>query len=66
MTERPVAGPSTPGSGSRDPIRLVLVDDHRMFRSGVRAELDEISAGRLEIVDEAGTVDAAVDVIRAQ
>ena len=48
------------------PIRLVLVDDHRMFRSGVRAELDEISAGRLEIVGEAGAVDAAVDVIRAQ
>ena len=23
-----------------DPIRLVLVDDHRMFRSGVKAELD--------------------------
>ncbi|QDO87520.1 response regulator transcription factor [Ornithinimicrobium ciconiae] len=45
------------------PIRLVLVDDHRMFRSGVRAELDEISAGRLEIVGEAGTVDAAVAVI---
>ena len=66
MTERPVAGRPTPGSGSRDPIRLVLVDDHRMFRSGVRAELDEISAGRLEIVGEAGTVDAAVDVIRAQ
>lgn len=66
MTERPVAGRPTPGSGSRDPIRLVLVDDHRMFRSGVRAELDEISAGRLEIVGEAGTVDAAADVIRAQ
>jgi len=48
------------------PIRLVLVDDHRMFRSGVKAELDEISAGRLEIVGEAGTVDRAVEVIREQ
>jgi len=48
------------------PIRLVLVDDHRMFRSGVKAELDEISAGRLEIVGEAGTVDRAVEVISEQ
>jgi len=48
------------------PIRLVLVDDHRMFRAGVKAELDEISAGRLEIVGEAGTVDRAVEVIREQ
>jgi len=53
--------PTGPG-----PIRLVLVDDHRMFRSGVKAELDEISAGRLEIVGEAGTVDRAVEVIREQ
>ena len=48
------------------PIRLVLVDDHRMFRSGVKAELAEVSAGRLEFVGEAGTVDAAVSVIREQ
>jgi len=53
--------PTGPG-----PIRLVLVDDHRMFRSGVKAELDEISAGRLEIVGEAGTVDRAVEVISEQ
>ena len=26
------------------PIRLVLVDDHRMFRSGVKAELDPAHA----------------------
>src|SRR5690606_30861792 len=44
------------------PIRLVLVDDHHMFRSGVKAELAEFGAG-LEIVGEAGTVDAAVEVI---
>ena len=52
----------TPTSGRPDPIRLVLVDDHRMFRSGVRAELDEISGNRLDIVGEAGTVDQAVAV----
>jgi DNA-binding NarL/FixJ family response regulator len=42
-----------------DPIRLVLVDDHRMFRSGVRAELD----ASMEIVGEAPDVDSAVEVV---
>lgn len=35
---------------------VVLVDDHALFRAGVRAELD----GLVEIVGEAGDVDAAV------
>jgi DNA-binding NarL/FixJ family response regulator len=39
--------------------RVVLVDDHAMFRSGVRAELGE----RLEVVGEAGTVRDAISVI---
>jgi len=43
------------------PIRLVLVDDHRMFRSGVKAELDE----SLIIVGEAGDVDEAIVVVAA-
>jgi DNA-binding NarL/FixJ family response regulator len=38
------------------PIRLVLVDDHRMFRSGVKAELDE----SMVIVGEAADVDQAI------
>jgi DNA-binding NarL/FixJ family response regulator len=42
-----------------DPIRLVLVDDHRMFRSGVKAELD----ASMEVVGEAPDVDTAVDVV---
>ena len=40
-------------------IRLVLVDDHRMFRSGVKAELDE----SMLIVGEAGDVDRAIVVV---
>jgi DNA-binding NarL/FixJ family response regulator len=44
-------------SGARH--RVVLVDDHAMFRAGVRAEL----GSRVEIVGEAGTVASAVDVI---
>jgi DNA-binding NarL/FixJ family response regulator len=39
--------------------RVVLVDDHAMFRSGVRTEL----GSRVEIVGEAGTVTEAVDII---
>lgn len=49
------------------PIRLVLVDDHHMFRSGVKAELAEIptpaTGADLEVVAEAGTVDRAIEVV---
>ena len=40
--------------------RVVLVDDHHIFRSGVRAELGEA----VEIVGEAGSVAEAVPLIR--
>jgi DNA-binding NarL/FixJ family response regulator len=41
--------------------RVLIVDDHRLFRSGVRAELEPL----LEIAGEAGTVDEAVAAIGA-
>jgi len=40
---------------------VVLVDDHRMFRTGVRAELGQA----VEVVGEAEDVDSAVAVITA-
>jgi DNA-binding NarL/FixJ family response regulator len=40
--------------------RVVLVDDHVLFRAGVRGELN----GAVEIVGEAGTVAEAVPLIR--
>jgi DNA-binding NarL/FixJ family response regulator len=40
----------------------VLVDDHAMFRTGVRAEL----GSRVDVVGEAGTVPEAIAVITAQ
>lgn len=43
------------------PVRVFLVDDHSVFRSGVRAEL----AQRVEIVGDAGTVAAAIAGINA-
>ncbi|HEV7209511.1 MAG TPA: response regulator transcription factor [Mycobacteriales bacterium] len=42
-------------------VRVVLVDDHRLVRSGVRAEL---GVG-VDVVGEAGDVDEAVAVVRA-
>ena len=39
--------------------RVVIVDDHKLFRSGVRAELEPL----LEILAEAGTVDEAETAI---
>jgi len=41
--------------------RVVLVDDHRMFRSGVRTEIGDL----VDIVGEAADVDEAVAVITA-
>jgi DNA-binding NarL/FixJ family response regulator len=41
------------------PLRVVLVDDHAMFRSGVRAEI----GGKVEVVGEAADVDSAIETI---
>ena len=49
--------PAEPGQR----VRVVLVDDHRMFRSGVRAELGDA----VDVVGEAEDVDGAVAVITA-
>jgi DNA-binding NarL/FixJ family response regulator len=45
----------------RPPIRVVLADDHPVWRDGVRADL---GAG-FEVVGEAATADEAIAVIRA-
>ncbi|HEV8462846.1 MAG TPA: response regulator transcription factor, partial [Gaiellaceae bacterium] len=41
-------------------IRVVLVDDHELFRAGVRNEIGDT----VEIVGEAGSVAEAVPLIR--
>jgi DNA-binding NarL/FixJ family response regulator len=41
------------------PITVAIVDDHSIFRSGLRADLDE----RLRVVAEAQDVDGAVEAI---
>lgn len=40
-------------------VKVLIVDDHRLFRSGVRAELD----ARIEVIGEAEDVDSAVAAI---
>jgi DNA-binding NarL/FixJ family response regulator len=42
------------------PVTVVLVEDHAMFRAGVKATLDP---ARVNVVGEAGTVDSAIRVI---
>lgn len=45
-----------------DPTRVVLVDDHAMFRTGVRSELESAGDG-VTVVGEAADVEEAVKVI---
>lgn len=45
---------------SRGPVQVVIVDDHAIFRAGLRYEIGD----RLEVVAEAADVDGAVEVIR--
>jgi DNA-binding NarL/FixJ family response regulator len=54
------AGTDAP-QAAREPLRVVVVDDHAMFRTGVKAEI-----GRsLAVVGEAEDVDSAVRVVLA-
>jgi DNA-binding NarL/FixJ family response regulator len=58
MTEQQGTGPAG-ASAATARTRVFLVDDHGMFRAGVRAELGT----ELEVVGEAGTVTDAVAAI---
>jgi DNA-binding NarL/FixJ family response regulator len=51
----------TPAAKSTTPT-VVIVDDHRIFRTGVKAELE----GMVEVLGEAETVDEAIAVIAEQ
>jgi DNA-binding NarL/FixJ family response regulator len=50
---------AAPQGRADERVRVVIVDDHHLFRAGVRAEL----AGELDVVGDAGGVDDAVAVI---
>jgi DNA-binding NarL/FixJ family response regulator len=65
MTEQPTAGgqpaptPSAPAPSG--PITVVVVDDHAMFRTGVKAEIGTA----VSVVGEAADADTAIKVILA-
>lgn len=67
----PAAGPAGAGGAGADDaavarrVRVVLVDDHRMFRTGVQAEIGDTDRTGVEVVGEAADVDQAVTVITA-
>ncbi|MEV1009426.1 response regulator transcription factor [Streptomyces sp. NPDC049881] len=52
-------------TGGARRARVVLVDDHRMFRAGVQAEIGRTEETGVEVVGEAGDVDQAVAAIKA-
>ncbi|MEI5672052.1 MULTISPECIES: LuxR C-terminal-related transcriptional regulator [Nocardioides] len=47
------------------PVRVVVVDDHAMFRRGVIAELEAAGAGEVEVLAQAADVDEAVTAVAA-
>ena len=49
----------------RTTVSIVIVDDHAMFRRGVRAELEAAARGHIEILAEAADVDEAVAAVAA-
>ena len=68
MSEHTPPPPTAPGSADTPsrtppertgPLRVVVVDDHAMFRTGVKAEI----ARSLAVVGEAADVDGAVAVV---
>jgi DNA-binding NarL/FixJ family response regulator len=61
MSERDVSEPDGGDPGAPPLPRLVLVDDHGLFRAGVASELAE----SVDLVGEAGDVAKAITVIRA-
>ncbi|HVM09843.1 MAG TPA: response regulator transcription factor [Acidimicrobiales bacterium] len=62
-----VSSPTYPGRSvlpeqqARDRIRIVVVDDHPVFRMGMTALLNSLEA--LEVVAEAGSVAEAIDCV---
>jgi DNA-binding NarL/FixJ family response regulator len=55
-----MTAPAAPSSSPGTRRSVVVVDDHAMFRRGVRAEIE----GAVEVLGEAEDVDQAIDVIQ--
>ena len=50
----------TGSTTGRTPVRVVIVDDHAIFRTGLKADLDPAA---IQVVGEAGDVDSAIRAI---
>ncbi|GAA4712575.1 response regulator transcription factor [Nocardioides conyzicola] len=50
-------------SEQRGPVGIVIVDDHAMFRRGVRAELETVGRGLVDVRAEAADVDEAIAAV---
>lgn len=61
----PAGAPDPAAAAPGRRVRVVLVDDHRMFRTGVQAEIGQTERTGVEVVGEAADVDQAVTVITA-
>src|SRR6188474_2355895 len=59
MTETPNSQNSPSAAADRGPYRVVVVDDHAMFRTGVKAEIGRSVA----VVGEAADADRAIAVV---
>ena len=57
--------PGSARAGGGGAVGVVLVDDHAMFRRGVRAELETAGRGAVRVLAEAGDVDEAVAAVAA-
>ena len=56
-----IAAITTPGAAVCAALPVLIVDDHSIFRSGLRADLD----ADLQVLGEAGTVDEAITLVVA-
>jgi CheY-like chemotaxis protein len=57
----PVAGDVQPATGEQARVRVAVVDDHPMFRAGLRVALE--TGTDIAVVAEAGGVDEAIDMV---
>ena len=55
-----------PAPRAAGPVAIVIVDDHAMFRRGVRAELESAGRGLVKVLAEAADVDEAVAAVSAE
>lgn len=54
--------PTQPSQAGGEPVRVVVVDDHPVWRDGVKADLAR--AGTIAVVGEAGDGGEAIEIVR--